>query len=225
MASVNLETTREEVSTSEQSRLGITAAEISVLNVWVRVEVDPHWVVACRMAIQNDKPVIGELRLFPSDGTHIACEWSARLQGPWAQVPYGGVSSKLLRQINIGEVVPLLAEVQRVITRMRKVTPHALPASAQALEAAFPDRGSREGVRRGPKGRPDRYYAKIAKAYADRIAAGDRSPIRTLATRRRTSLAQVRAAVHQARIRGFLSGGHQGKRGGILTAAARQLLG
>lgn len=90
--------------------------------------------------------------------------------------------------------------------------------------------------RPGRRGRTDSYYLVWAVAYVERLAAGSRRPVKDLTERppkvirgyvsdgEATSEATVRDIIHQARVRGLLTGSPAGRPGGELTPKATQML-
>jgi hypothetical protein len=74
-------------------------------------------------------------------------------------------------------------------------------------------------------GRDDRFYARLAAEYVQRLAAGSVHPVKDLAAKRGETPGRIRDQLHEARVRGLLSKGEAGKRGGYLLPRARQLLG
>jgi hypothetical protein len=78
--------------------------------------------------------------------------------------------------------------------------------------------------RRLAKGRPEIFYAEIARAYAEEVQAGSKRPIVDLAKRLRMDRPKVRDSIYSARRRGLLSKADHGKWGGKLTDKAKRLL-
>ena len=78
--------------------------------------------------------------------------------------------------------------------------------------------------RPGKRGRPDVFYAGIAKEYVDLLGEST-APTRDLAQRLGYSSSSVaRDLLHQARARGLLTGTSKGLAGGQLTDKAKDLL-
>ena len=57
----------------------------------------------------------------------------------------------------------------------------------------------------------DTYFAVLAGQYAGLVQAGARRPIALLATQRRERPSRLRDAIHQARVRGWLTEGLRGR--------------
>lgn len=70
----------------------------------------------------------------------------------------------------------------------------------------------------------DEYYAAWAARYAAQVTEGSSSPIADLAADSDKSRSQIRDLIHACRRRGFLTEGHQGQPGGLLTDKARTVL-
>jgi transposase-like protein len=77
--------------------------------------------------------------------------------------------------------------------------------------------------RPGRRGRPDVFYAELAKQYVDLLAEGS-TPTKDLAERLGYSASSIRDLIHQARRRGLLTRASKGLAGGELTENARRLL-
>jgi hypothetical protein len=191
---------------------------------WLEVDVADDWRAAVRLAVQDGRVVVSELRVFPQDrplGGGVTGLWRGEVLGPRAPVPAGGLTSALLRRV-----------------RMPRYAAHAA-AVVESWRQAVHDESAREalpGVREGGEdravptparirgGRPDRFYAELAKEYV-RVLATSRRPIADIARRRKLPPAQVRDMIHEARVRALLSEGRQGASGGYLMPRAERLLG
>lgn len=170
-------------------------------DAWVERTLDETWRVALRLGVDPaGRVVISELRLFPVEplrlgNTSSFGEWSASRLGVRARgVPAGGVTARVLRRVNLGDV-------------HRFVQTIAAKDVARLLDVGFvkPTRPrpktTRKRTRRGP-GRPASYplsfYRRLAAAYTA-SAAGGRGYARELAERFGTTPAQIRSAVHRCR--------------------------
>jgi len=197
---------------------------------WVSQRVvDRHggrWRVAMRVAVRDSRVILGEVRLFPDEeGEKSQTEgkkgrWSRAL----AAIPPWGLEARLLKQIRLGTVpawvVAMLSrdaldpnESWRKISRV--TNEFMLPGAGTVMPRPRPRRAA---------GRDDRFYAVLAKAYTDALAARDRHPVKTLAARRGESPAHIRDWLHEARERGLLSRGAPGVVGGQLLPRALALL-
>jgi hypothetical protein len=78
--------------------------------------------------------------------------------------------------------------------------------------------------RPGRRGRPDIFYAGLAKQYVDLLTTSS-TPTKDLAEKLGYSASSTRDFLHQARVRGLLSQPARGLAGGALTEKARSLLG
>ncbi len=107
------------------------------------------------------------------------------------------------------------------LTDLQELVASALPDGSGDGSGAGPLTGV---TRPGTAGRPDRYFAEWAFAYAKKLAEGSRSPIKDLAAEHGRTAGQVRDLIHDARVRGLLSKERQGRAAGSLTPKAIQLL-
>jgi hypothetical protein len=202
---------------------------------WVEEAFRDHhrgrWIMAARLWIQHGQLVIGELRVYPSDrregGKAGADERSPLAAGNWSEdpekIPRGGLASQVLRYIPLGGVRPyVLAAVNRAESLPpgdrelhRSITRYVL-AGSDVLEARpRPERRA---------GRGDLFYARLANSYVQAIAGGSRRPTTDLARHRGEPAARVATWLHEARVRGLLSPGEPGVRGGHLLPRAVALL-
>ena len=172
------------------------------------------WYVSAVFLQEGEQLVMAELKVFPgpraTDGRRATRrkpgEWSGR-QDALDSVPEGGVSARLLRCIR-------LTDLQQAVVASLPNPSDLVPSSGA---------GARVG-RPGSTGRPDRYFAEWAFAYAKKLAEGSRSPIKDLAADHGRTPGQVRDLIHDARVRGLLSKERQGRAAGSLTPKAIQLL-
>lgn len=187
---------------------------------WLEVEVDKDWTAAARLAVQEGRVIVSELRVFPRDrelGAGVAGLWRGEVLGTHATVPVGGLKSELLRRVRIPKYAARARDVVESWRRAGGMAEESARVSLPGLAASTP------GRRR--TGRPDRFYAELAAEYVRTIEKGSRRPVEDIRTRRRLATAQVRDLIHEARERGFLSKGEQGAAGGYLLPKAEQLLG
>ncbi len=172
------------------------------------------WYVSAVFLQESDQLVMAELKVFPGPrrgegrrtGRRKPGEWSGR-RDALAAVPNGGVSARLLRCIRLTDLQELVAA--------------SLPEGSGDGGGAGPLAGV---GRPGTAGRPDRYFAEWAFAYAKKLAEGSRSPIKDLAAEHGGNPGQVRDLIHDARVRGLLSKERQGRAAGSLTPRAIELL-
>lgn len=180
--------------------------------------VDESWMAAYRLGIQPGGIVITELRVFPREQTAARPPglWSARTRGIDAIAPPGGITARLLRSVPLAEHYQFDKEFHS-LGRTRAIW-SPKKADSRSSPAKVPLR------RRGPKGRPDEFYAKIARHYAEAVRSGTTRPVAETAKKLNLKEPQVRDFVHQARRRGLLSKTRQGRVGGLLTEKAERLL-
>jgi hypothetical protein len=198
---------------------------------WVEVPVGDGWVAAYRIVPKGGRPVVGEVRVFPAERRReVAGRWSER--GP--AVPDDGVPGRVLRELRLKDPHTRFPELLRSWEDQ-----HGEAATHRVFRRFGFSRRARTVPRRpGRAGRPEDFYLAWAVAYADRIRAGSRSPIKDLARRPPVRIegyvsrggptvaaGTVRDIVHRARTRGLLTESPVGRAGGELTAKAMRLLG
>ncbi len=189
----------------------------------------PGWAVAATFLRRDEGLVVGELKVFPDEGSEADSRRTARIArrqpalGRWSRKPKaldgpaaGGVTVRLLRQVPLPDLVVeahrwFAQEAQRADRRSGRGPSWALDLAA-------------EPVRPGRAGRSDTYFAVWAARYAEKVAAGSPAPIAELAAEHGLGRGQVRDLIHKARGRGLLPGGLKGRAGGVLTEKARALL-
>jgi hypothetical protein len=185
---------------------------------WVESEVGEHWIAAARLAVQDGRVIISEIRVFPRDrplGAGVRGLWSGEVLGPRAVVPPGGLTSSLLRAVRLPNY---RAHAIDVVTGWQAAL--GVPLS----ESGLPGARTQLAARRPRAGRPDRFYAELAAEYV-RALATSRRPVADIARRRKLTPEKIRDMVHEARERKLLSPGRQGAPDGYLLPAAEQLLG
>jgi len=197
--------------------------EVSVEEGWVEAPLDNAWMAAYRIAVQQGQPVVAELRIFPLAGPRPGPgRWRGERFGPGAKVPYGGLTSRLVRRVRVAEHlrvgVTILAKMKRE-EDLESVVARFMPAT---------DAGS---SKRRAGARPDVVLADFARQYVNACLSGSRRPIAEVADANGTSVATMRNAIERARERGLLTkpmvpAGEptQGRKGGALTPRAKRLL-
>jgi hypothetical protein len=203
---------------------------VVVENYWLERPLGDDWIAAYRYTIQEGRPVVSELRVFPSpvgdEGRFGGPgHWKAELLGVLAPAPAGGLTARHVHNyLRMGRHAKLTRDI---LARLRREAPQ-LFAPGQDMAPFTAASGARAPVTasgRGRKGHGVAFFARIAKEYVDVIQRGDRRPATTIASRRGLSPARVRDLIHRARQRGLLTPAHHGRRGGLLTPAARAILG
>ena len=195
--------------------------QVRVDDFWLTVDLGEGWRAALRLMPHRGQAVVGELRVFPADEFpgQEAGQWGAEYLGvrAWERVPEDlrtGITARLLRRVPLGAHLKHGREM--IATLGKRVGWRDLV-----------DRGlyaERMEKRPRPDRRPDVFYAQIASEYTTRVEAGSRRPVADVAGRRRLPVGVIRDAVHEARMRGFLTPGAVGKPGGALTSKATRLL-
>lgn len=193
----------------------------------------PDWVVE---ATFRGSAEVAELRVYPKGATFTA---RARARGallaPSSGTPAGGVPTRLLRQINVGELVDLArrksAEMAGALTPSTNADPEVRAyfkrvARSSRTVAAAPRRPGKQGY-------DIEHYLIWATRYAEKVQAGSRSPIADLAKQHLKALGGdpdkarvwVRDTIRDARSRHkLLTDPGQGRAGGDLTPKAIELL-
>lgn len=193
-------------------------------DAWLEQPIDDQWTACFRLAIQDDQPVISELRMFPSedrwkdysDADYTAGEWSIEQLGSEASVPPGGIGSQLVRRIPFGALDALPDIVGWVMTNHPQ------------YDDTLTDVGLTIGVagkRPGPKGPSEYELALLARRYVEEVSNGNTRPIAKLAKDSRFSAHAIRDQISRARDRGLLTKpSRAGKAGGRLTRRAITLI-
>ena len=224
----------EKVAVAFDSEIPADLVRVMIEDVWVTMPIG-EWIVACRLVMQSGQPVIGEVRVFPKDpdfweeggismnsqfGRKIPLHWNAELLGLGAQnVPAGGITRTFLRDIPLGEAkkeIGLFVKTARQLPQFKAF----FQLFARAMTPAF------ERQRSEPRrGKPDLFYANLARDYADLVNQGSRRPIAELARRHKTATSQMRDMIREARERQLLGTVKHGVSGGQLMPYAMELLG
>jgi hypothetical protein len=209
---------KEELHVCDPERLQRDAREMKIEDTWIESPLGKDWVVAYRILAQGGAPVVGEVRIFPTETKRRhPGQWSAEFLGARASAPPGGLTSRLLRRVRLGAN---LKEAGKIIKWWYESHPEAIaPLTERGLVAA-----PRRPTGRGRKGHPDLFYALLADEYVAAVQARSPRPAVDVARRRRLKAARVRDLLHEARHRGLLTVQRHGVKGGVLTNAARTLL-
>ena len=195
------------------------SSRVKVQDGWVEVPLGDDWITAYRLILQDGEPVVGEVRVFPKDNVRGRPPglWSAEIIGFKATAPRGGLPAEVLRQVQLGAY---RRHGQDFLDWLHETKP-SRPITAAPTGVGGP--GAAKGAKPRP-GKPDEFYADIAKDYVDLWTTGTPHPISQIAIRRSTSKSKVRDMVREARQRGLLTPGQRGRIGGQLTARALELL-
>ena len=186
---------------------------------WVESVVGDQWMAAYRLVPGlHREPVIAEIRIFPRERTkgRLPGRWSVEALGLDANIPEGGLSAEVVRQVRIGEHRQVGAAFSQWLGE-EQTTVQPTFGGQMAPPAQTPKRGR-------PPTRSETFYAKLAQAYAERVANGSPRPTADVARRRRLPATKVRDMLHQARQLGLLSSAGRGRRGGELTPKALAVL-
>ena len=224
------------------------------------IEGYPEWIVRVDLLETDRGPAIAELEVWPlqehsaqeSEGGMEHC-WR-RLDGTWtphkwapleenarmkwsrdpADLPAGGIPARLIRKINVGELLALARRCAR--EEQLKASEHAdlladrIPEWADYLSKVALAGEALAGARKrtGRRGNGIDHYLKWAVRYAEKVRAGERHPNVALAAEWSNSgitWTYVRDTITDARRRyGLLTKPGQGLAGGDLTEKALLLL-
>ncbi len=190
------------------------------------------WTMVEVFEMQDDKPVVAEMKIFPKQEietgkTHSVRNFGHRSPNKWPVggsggdvTPKGGITVSLLREVRLGmtHAAPILADYRKWLTDNKYVD---LSWMAESLpESGKPSRAAKGAARR----QTDRYYSQIAVDYERLCAEGNRAPVKTMAEERDLDIGKMRSHVHRARRNGFLSDVYQGQTGGTATNKALKIL-
>ncbi|MGE5763267.1 MAG: hypothetical protein ACM3ZF_05145 [Mycobacterium leprae] len=125
---------------------------------------------------------------------------------PKGDLPEGGITTQLLRQLRTGALIASLRAAANQLDRYVGIRPDLAVST-----------------RVGRRGRDDRYYAGWAAAYVEALTRSP-NPIHELSHRHHLSDSALRNLMHACRRRGLLTPSPRGRAGGELTPKARRLL-
>lgn len=191
--------------------------KVEVKEAWVEAPLGA-WVVAYRLVDQSGVPVVAELRIFPCESGkgRPPGRWSADFRGAEASAPPGGIPADLLRQVRVTTVRSAAADFLRWLTRQSD-RPAARTGEKEEAKSPAPTSSKR-------RGKPDEFYADLAKEYVGLLNAGSSRPVAEISEQRSIPKSKVRDMVRQARWRDLLTETMRGKTLGQLTPLAKFLL-
>jgi hypothetical protein len=182
---------------------------VDVTDTVLEQKIGDNWVAFYRIVNQNGAPVVGEVRIFPSEpqGERPIGTWSGEVRGTAASVPLGGITGRLLRRVRIDHqsLAPLV--------RLRQGAP-AESLLAWAIEKR--DFRARRQLRRRPgPGRPRTRPEVLARAAVvyEQALRHRRPPLQAIARQLRVKVSTARGLASRARKDGFLEPATVGKRG------------
>jgi hypothetical protein len=202
------------------------------MHVWATVPDYPAWVVELEVYLTAAIVVGGELRVFPRTTVDPGFRSESPLwtkEPRWTEdsedVPMGGVPSRLLRQINIGEMLQFARESATEDGSAIALNT-ALPTDFVADTTRTLARFTGPAKRPGSHGHGIAFYLDWAIGYVERVNAGARHPVAALAKDVNRSPTYVRDVITDARRRyGLISSAPgQGRAGGTLTPKALKLI-
>jgi hypothetical protein len=203
------------------------------VHAWVHgIEIDGDWTACLRLALQRGRVVVSEMRVFPRrDGQHDMGEWAGSAQGLLAQVPIGGLTSRLLRRVPVHEHLRFTGDLLRHLKhpstlqygRGAKNIAKILGVELGRASSVTTRPAVTTARRGGRPPTPEDVLLAAAATYSEAVAKR-RHPVQTTAKKLRVTLGRARDLIHRARLRGLLTPVPQGRGGGELTARARALL-
>ena len=140
-----------------------TRAGHGIPHLWLKVDVDDDWRADLRLAIQGNRFVVSEVRLFPRPGSDSPAgdSWpEAETSGVHAKVPAGGLTARLLRR------VPLQIH-ERMLYPL-----HAVELLLDGEGKALPRQPDTNKPRRGRPPIPDEELLEVARVYEKAFRAG-----------------------------------------------------
>lgn len=227
------------IEKSEAKRLQLTvapfrpthrASEFGLIpdtSVWLESHLPPSWRVAMRLASQDGRPVVAEVRVFPNEHGQPIKEPHASAPGEWSgtygarrsRLPSGGLTAGLLNSISLR----IFRRDLHTIATKKDVT--AVLQQLARADPSFPLDGAPSPTvrRRSRAGLSDRAVLRVARVY-ERASLAERPVTEAVAQALTLSRSKARDAISRARYLGFLLPTTKGKGGGILTEKARKLL-
>jgi len=184
----------------------------------------PQWVVRAEIVTTDSGPSIRRLEIGP----HPTADQT------WDEVetPLGGIPARLVRSVNVGELLDLIAEeVTQKVQSMAASFSDGLddPEDVRTMFlSGYVDRmGPLAAPRKqnGSAGNGIDHYLAWAVRYVQAIEAGERRPVKVLAAEHKLTETYVRDTITDARRRhGLLTKPGQGRAGGRLTDKALTLI-
>lgn len=215
---------------------------------WLEVEHVDGWTTAYRIVERPDgELVVAEIRFFPAVADASgAGTWAIEGAIDVSDVPPGGLTSRAVRTVQIGEA---LGRAQRILERKssergsRRVLlgrgflqrPTVAEASTDAGDDVAPtmlpfEAVARESTGTARAGHSEEFFAEIAHHYERACRTGARDPATEIVGAMKTqgifySGATVKDFVREARKRGLLTAAPEGRAGGTMTPACVEILG
>src|SRR5262245_48223012 len=191
---------------------------VNVSDTLYERRIGDDWVAFYRIVNQGGVPVVGEVRVYPSEphGSRPPGMWSGEVRGSKASVPLGGITGRLLRRVRI--------DYQALATLVRDYR----AAPAESLFAWAIERRGFQAERRlrrrpgagRPRPRPE-ILAQAAVAYEQALLRG-RPPLQMIARLLSVKASTARGVIARARKGGFLVPAKVMKRGVLLGRATKR---
>lgn len=179
-------------------------AHLAPGKISILVPISEEWKADYTLVRQSGQVVISEIRVLP-----------------FREVPEGGLTSAILRQVRAGERVRF-AEVLSHHLSIVDLSDGFREELSKMLDALTPPK--KPLSKRGRKRTPDLELAKLARDYV-RLTMKSARPIIDVAKKHSISKSQARARIYQARERGILQSVRvRGRAGGQLTEEAEELI-
>jgi hypothetical protein len=206
------------------------AVEVVVMQTTSGLVVSDLHVVPYQRTVLGDQKGTSKLgsRVFAKgEAVHWSPDWSELA----TDVPVGGIPSRLLREVNLGQLLTLAqqeaaAEVLVADERANRIASKN-PDLAKEIRALATGSKSMTGPvkRSGRRGNGTDHYLLWAVRYHEKAAAGVGHPIKELAKEHDETPTYVRDTITDARRRyGLLTTSGQGRAGGQLTPKALDLI-
>jgi hypothetical protein len=182
---------------------GEDAVMVATPQAWVEVPFEGVWTAAYRLAVQDGALIVAELRLFPGgadrDNAEPAGLWAGEILGTDAVAPSGGLTSRLLKRLRIGEHHRHHANVLR--QRAAGASPYALGELIARMGVLPPVAA---GPRRGRRPLDALFLARIARAYSRAVERGY-PPVAAITKRLGLPPRRIPGWVYMARKNGYLT--------------------
>jgi hypothetical protein len=195
--------------------------------LYARIPDYPAWVVEVVVRLTESGPIASNIQVSP------AASFAQEPDAPEElRLPAGGIPTRLLRQINVGQLLALAQEIGRqqgreLAAETQKGREFVDYGDGHILNYvdAFRDLGEADRTRPGRRGNGIDHYLVWAVRYDLKVRASCPHPIAELAEEHGESKSYIRDTIADARRRyGLLTTAGQGRAGGTLTKKALALL-
>ena len=95
--------------------IGVPYVErVDAYNIWAMIDIDRRWRAGYRLVLQDGRPVVGEVRVFPRERIGDPTRWEADKVGLAANVPNGGVRAATLKRVPLRDISSIFEEFHAV---------------------------------------------------------------------------------------------------------------